>query len=264
MNATPTLATGLVAKNLPQAVRLDRFARADGRPQRATLMRRVEVACLTADGQVTEATRLVPAIAVFEDAFAAFSRNTLMSTERGLVAVEDLWPGDRVRTVTNGFQTLLWKGATALVPQAQGQEALMGRLTRITADGLGVARPMPDLVLGPRARLVHRAPGVRTLTGADAALIAVRDFIDGLAVIDLTPPSAVQVFHLGFAGHERLIANGVEVESFHPGPAHALGLRGEALDLYMSCFPHKADLASFGAPCLPRLRLQDLDLFDVA
>ena len=42
----------------------------------------------------------------------------------------------------------------------------MGRLTRIAADSLGVARPSPDLVLGPRARLVHSAPGIRALTAA--------------------------------------------------------------------------------------------------
>jgi len=34
--------------------------------------------------------------------------------------------------------------------------------------------------------------------------------------------------------------------------------------LYLSCFPHMTDLAAFGPPCLPRLRLQDLDLFNAA
>jgi hypothetical protein len=76
--------------------------------------------------------------------------------------------------------------------------------------------------------------------------------------------SGVPVFHLGFAAHQRLVANGVEVESFHPGPQHRIGLRGDLLDIYLSCFPHQSDLAAFGPPCLPRLRLPDLDLFAVA
>jgi Hint domain len=239
--------------------------RPDGRPQRMVpLMRKIEVACLAPSGSDMSFTRLVPALPAFDETLAAFSRSTLMSTDRGLVAVEDLWPGDQVRTVGHGFQPLLWKSSTLLVADAPGQDPSMGRITRIMADGLGIARPMPDLVLGPRARLVHRAPGIARLTGADAALIPVRDFIDGQSVIDLTPLSPVPVFHLGFAAHERLVANGVEVESFHPGPIHRLGLRGDVADLYLSLFPHIQDLEAFGAPCLPRLRLQDLDLFAVA
>ena len=226
-------------------------------------MRRVEIACLDATGDLRETTRLVPAVPAFDDAFAALARGTLLSTERGLTAVEDLVPGDRVRTVEDGFQTLLWLGSTLIVPETR-QDPTMTRLTRIAADALGIARPMHDLVLGPRARLAHRAPAIRQITGTDMALIPARDFIDGDGVIDLAPISPVRVFHLGFARHARIQANGVEVESFHPGPAHILGLRAEMLDLYLSCFPHVTDLADFGSPCLPRLRLGDLDLFNVA
>lgn len=227
-------------------------------------MRKIEVACLLPDGSVTEFGRLVPAIPAFEDAAAAFSRNTLVTTNRGLMAVGDLWPGDRVRTVGDGLQTVLWKGCTMLVPEARAQDPAMGRLTRIASDSLGIARPLPDLILGPRARLAHRAPGIQVLTGAEAALIPARDFIDAVNVIEIAPATPVPVYQLGFARHARVLAHGVEVESLHPGPHHQLGLRGDMLALYMSCFPHLRDLADFGPPALPRLRLQDLDLFNVA
>ncbi len=275
MTMTPRLPAGLAVEKVTQPARLDRFprpaatpagaTRSDGRPQRAMpLMRKVDVVSLGANGDINETSRLVPAIAVFEDAFSAFARGTLLQTERGLVAIEDLWPGDRVRTVGNGFQTLLWRGSTMIVPHAQGQDTTMGRLTRIAADALGIARPMHDLVLGPRARLAHRAPAIRAMTGKDIALIPARDFIDGNNVIELTPPAAVPVFHLAFAGHECIIANGVEVESYHPGPAHAMGLRQDLVDLFVSCFPHVTSVEDFGLPALPRLRLTDLDLFNVA
>lgn len=246
-------------------VRLDRFTRPDGRPRRMMpLMRRIEVACLQPDGDTAEFSRLVPAVTAFEEPFAAFTRATLLTTERGVVAVGDLWPGDRVRTVDNGFQTLLWKGRTSLVPEAPGQDPTMGRLTRISADALGIARPMPDLVLGPHARIVHRAGAVRRLTGQDAALIPARDMIDGVAIIELAPAAPVDVFHLAFAGHERIVANGVEVESWHPGPVHNLGLRPDMLTLFLSCFPHVRGPEDFGLPTMPRLRLGDLDLVGVA
>ncbi len=140
----------------------------------------------------------------------------------------------------------------------------MGRLTRISADALGIARPMPDLILGPTARLAHRAAGIKVLTGKDSALIPARDFIDGVNIVALSPQTAVRTYHLGFKAHHRLIANGVEVESMHPGPAHLLPLRGDLLALFLSCFPHVDGIDGFGPPALPRLRLADLDLFDVA
>ena len=228
------------------------------------LMRKIEVVHLSPTGEIREFTRLVPAIAAFEAAFAAFARNTLIQTDRGHVSAEDILPGDRVRTVDDGFQQVLWRGATLLVPQAAGQDASMGRLTRIAADALGVARPMSDLILGPRARLAHRAPGIRRLTGQDCAMVPARDFIDGINVLEITPPGPVKMFHLGFAGHHRLLAAGVEVESFHPGPTHALGLRGDLLALFLSCFPQMPDIDAFGPMALPRLRLNDLDLFSAA
>lgn len=225
----------------------------------APLMRKVEIACIAADGQERDIARLVPAIPAFDRAFAAFTRATLLQTERGLVAVGDLWPGDRVRTLRKGFQPLLWKGTTTLAPQAQGQEAVMTRLTRIAADALGIARPMPDLVLGPHARLVHRAAAVARLTGEDCALFPARDFIDGLSVLDISPAAPVDMFHLGFAGHEILVANGVEVDSFHPGLLHNLRMRPGMMDLFLSCFPHVTG-NDFGPAALPFLRLSDLEL----
>lgn len=230
------------------------------------LMRKVEIVhqSATRPGDLNDLTRIVPAKATFEDCFAAFARGTLFATDRGNVAVEDLLPGDLVKTIDAGFQPLMWRGSTVLSAQAKAQDPAMGKLTRIAADSLGLARPAPDLVLGPRARLKHRQNGIKTLTGSESALIAARDFIDGVSIVELTPPTTVQSYHLGFEGHHLLMANGVEVESMHPGPPHMLGLRGEVLDLFLSCFPHKRSLEDFGPSVLPRLQLRDLDIFQAA
>ena len=224
------------------------------------LMRKVDVACMMPDGRIDEASRLVPALPAFEEAFAAFARGTLFSTDRGLQAVEDLWPGMRVKVANGSMQTLLWRGATMIVPAGQGQDPAMTRLTRIAADALGIARPMHDLIFGPLARMVHRGRGVRLATGEDAILVPASDLVDGDNIVEIRPASPVQVFHLGFADHERLLAHGVEVESQHPGPAHTFALRGDLLALWLSCFPHRTDLADFGPLTLPRYRLHDLDL----
>lgn len=227
-------------------------------------MRRVEVAVLMASGRVEEASRLVPSLAAFEEPFAAFARGTLFQGPGGLIAVEDLWPGMEVRVEGGRLARLEWRGSTMIVPQGQGQDPAMTRLTRLAAESMGYARPFQDLVLGPRARLVNRRPGVRLLTGREAALVPASDSVDGVTAVELAPAAPVEVFHLGFDRHERLLANGVEVESYHPGPLHAFPLRGEQLSLFLGCFPHMPDLFGFGEPALPRLRLRDLDLFDAA
>jgi hypothetical protein len=227
-------------------------------------MRKYEVAHLAPNGDIEEFSRIAPALPAFEGAFSAFARGAILQTENGPVAIEDLLPGDRVRTAENGFQELLWRGSMSVVPHAPGQTRAMGHVTRIAAEAFGFGRPSVDLVLGPSARLFHRAPGVKVLTGREGAYIPASDFIDGVNVVELTPLSAVQVFHLGFEAHERITAGGVDVESYHPGPVHSIGLRGEMLALFLSLFPHKDRPDDFGLPAHPRLRLDDLNLFDAA
>ena len=116
-------------------------------------MRRYEVAYLSKTGDVREFNRPAPAISAFESAFATLGRGAILNTENGLTAVEDLMPGDRVETVDNGFQTLNWMGRMTIIPDFSGQYPMMGKLTRFTDNSFGLGRPMPDLVLGPRARL---------------------------------------------------------------------------------------------------------------
>lgn len=237
-------------------------ARFEGEPRRAKpLMRKYEVLHLEPNGDIGEFFRIAPASLAFEDAFAAFARGSLVATSRGPVAVEDLWPGDEVKTVEDGYQTLLWRGAMTVVPNADGQRKEMGHLTRLSADALGIARPMPDLILGPCARLFDRTRAAQVLTRGEGAFLPGRDFLDGVNVIELTPPTSIQVFHLGFRDQQRIVANGVELESHHPGTLHELGLRGEVLNLYVSLFPHVSQFADFGPLRHPRLRRSDLDLW---
>lgn len=223
-------------------------------------MRKYDVAYLSRDNQISEFSRPGPAIPAFEDAFGALGHGAIVQTSNGPMAVEDLLPGDQIRLSNGRFEALLWCGAITLSPHDHETGSEHGSLTRITADALGLNRPAPDLILGPTARLLHRAPGIRTLTGRGAAFLPVRDFVDGTNIIALQPAAEVKVYQLGFENHQTLTVNGIEIESLHPGTAFALGLRGDMLAQYLALFPHKANLQDFGEMKNPRLRLRDLDI----
>lgn len=226
------------------------------------IQRKYDIIYLGSSGQIEHVTRVAPAAGVFEDAFAALGHGAVLKTDMGPVAVEDLLPGDMVRLADGQYDTLLWRGTIMLQPDEDLKSRETGCLIRIMADALGYNRPSPDLILGPTARLFHKATGIRTLTGSDAAFIPARDFVDGTHIISLRPAAPVNVYQLGFARHERLSVNGIEIESLHPGTAFSLGLRGDMLAQYLSLFPHKHNFDDFGTMQHPRLRLRDLELLD--
>ena len=106
------------------------------------------VACLLMKGKLG---------AAFDEAFSALARGALIQSDRGTVSIEDLLPGDLVRTVENGFQPLLWKGSTQVHAQARAQDERMRRLYRIPADSLGIAKPANGLAAANGARRAGRA-----------------------------------------------------------------------------------------------------------
>ena len=224
------------------------------------LTRRYEVACLLPNGDLDRMSRVAPATPAFEDAFGAFSRGTLVATVDGPVAVEDLLPGTLVETASHGPQPLLWVGAMTVVPDAgtrHGGE--VARLTRLAADAFGLGRPMPDLVLGPRARILHRDARCAGILGTAQAFAPARAFADGESVIEVTPASPVRVHHLAFDRQQTILANGIEVESFHPGPQAGALHTPEMAALFLALFPHLDGFDGFGPMEVPRLTAFELE-----
>ncbi len=217
------------------------------------LTRRYEVSWLTADGKVETATKLAPATAPFEEAFSAFARGTLIATTEGTVAVEDLVPGMRVATAEGRTETVRWIGSMTVYPARAIPGADPVTMTRITADALGMGRPMPDLVLGPRARILFRDTRCRIATGLDAAYAPAAALIDGETVIAVTPVAPVAVFHILLGRQSSLRAGGVEIESYHPGAGFGEIIEPQLRGLFLSLFPHLQGFADFGPVAHPRV-----------
>jgi len=91
------------------------------------------------------------------------------------------------------------------------------------------------------------------MLGTDAALAPVTAFQDGDAVIRIMPVAPVRVYHLGLARHEVILANGLEVESYHPGRRNEMPLSGDLLSLFLALFPHVRRSGDFGPLVYPRV-----------
>lgn len=249
----------------PPKTSADWASRSERRPLRAMpLARRYEASFLNSSGEIGALSRLAPAMPLFEQAFSAVARGTLIATPQGPVAVEDLLPGTLLSTSEGDPESLLWSGSITLYPAANTDTgggapvpAEPARLTRIMADSFGMGRPITDVVLGPHARVLRRDARLRPVIGGTEAYVPVRALHDGDCVIEVAPATPVTVHHLVLGRQRTLSASGIEIESFHPGEGFAQMMDPQLLSLFLSLFPHLresgAGLAGFGAPSFPRL-----------
>ncbi len=251
------------ARNLMSAMTAETGFGDPVRPNARTPARKVrptapyEVSWLRSDGRAMTARHMAPSTPPFEAAFSAFARGTLITTTQGPVAIEDLVPGMRVITHERGPSPLLWVGSMTTSPGIHGGHG--ATLTRVMADSLGMARPMTDLMAGPGARTTQKLPGSR-----EFCLRPVQDFIDGMNVISVTPPSAVRLYHLALHRHATITAAGLTVETFHPGPGFENTMSPDMVAQFMAMFPHLRRPADFGALAHPRQPLRGSDGREVA
>lgn len=225
---------------------------------KARVTRRFECEWL-ADGEVQDLVTVAPALPIFEQAFGAFTHGVLVNTTDGPVAVEDLIPGMYLECAGGGVSQLLWKGAITLVPGAPTIGERPDRLYRVMSDAFGLGRPVQDQTFGPHARRLDRSPMLRATLGTDMALTPISAVADGAGVIEVNPVSATRVYHLACEKHQAILAAGLEVETYHPGPETPLSLSDEMMQLFMGFFPHLNTIRDFGRLIAPRVSAEDLE-----
>lgn len=222
------------------------------------LVTRADIMFLDNRGNIEDRNRPIPLRPPFLDAVSAFSHGTILPTPDGPVAVEDLLPGDRVLTETGGPQTLLWKGSWQTPANSSIQ------LVRVAADAFGDGFPSRDMIFGPATRIIRRHPAAQSRLGVDQVSLPISDLVDGIAVVSVTPQRPVTLCHLLFDQHHSIRACGLEVETYHPGPLHRLGLSQELRAIFLGMFPHLGCISDLDAPRFTRFSLADLDLLEVS
>ncbi len=145
-----------------------------------------------------------------------FLTGTQILTSRGYHPVETLRAGDRIMTVDQGMQPLIWAGARALTLSAMADPDL--RPIRIPAGSLAPGLPHCDLYLSPNHCLALDHPACNLLFHQPQVLASVKSML-GFRGIGHRPIAApVTYHHLLFERHQIIWANGAPSESLYPGP----------------------------------------------
>ncbi|SMO99064.1 Hint domain-containing protein [Paracoccus laeviglucosivorans] len=189
-----------------------------------------------------DATKTLP-----PDQVLCFGRGTLIETDRGPVAVEELRADDLIMTRDNGLQPIRWIGSVKLSARDLASRDHV-RPIQIKAGALGAGTPTSDLVVSPQHRVLVRSRVAIKMFGAQEVLVAAKQLLnlDGIDIVQ--DACEVEYFHFLFDRHEVVFANGAETESLFTGPealrSVGLAARREILEL----FPQLADRDYEAAP----------------
>ncbi|NKB27732.1 MAG: hypothetical protein GKR99_09320 [Rhodobacteraceae bacterium] len=214
-----------------------------------------DVQAQTRTGEIKFVTKTAPASDQFLRAFAVIGRGTVLETRRGVVAVEDLMPGDRVMTASGRAEILNWCGSVTLDPAR-----LPGfGLVRVPVDAYGPGRPATDTVFGPGAMRVHRSPAVCARLRASAVLSPLVECADEGAMIPIAPTAPVTFFQLGFSRQTGLNVGGMEVASLFAAQPGLDQIIPAIRAPYLSMFPQYQNVGAAGRAMGPTLSRAEID-----
>ena len=177
-----------------------------------------------------------------------FASGTTIDTPSGPRNVEDLCPGDEVRTRDCGTQEVLWTGHCRMTG-ARLHAMPHLRPVLIRPGALGIERPHSGLLVSPDHRILVRGKAARHLFGTDEVLAQASGLVDGTSVMIEPRMREVTYVHIMLPSHQVIWANGVETESFHPANAALGSLGASDREQLFNLYPEiEKDPRRYGAP----------------
>lgn len=168
---------------------------------------------------------------------ACFASGTRILIDTGQeVLIEDLRPGDRVRTLDNGYQSIRWIGRSAKdrVDLAANPKL---RPIRIRAGALGGETPSRDLVVSRQHRILVKSAIAKRMFDRDEVLVPAIKLV-GLDGVDIAEDvQDVEYFHLMFDQHQILWSDGALTESLYAGQQALAALGDDAYRELRAIFP---------------------------
>lgn len=209
------------------------------------------------DGQALQAGTLVSASGVLiqgpltvpELGPPCFTPGTMIDTDRGERVIDDLMPGDLVRTRDNGLQPILWIGRETV--RAAGDFAPI----RFAKGALGNTRA---LLVSPQHRMLIDDWRADYFCGCSEVFAAAKHLVNGTSVT-VESGGVIDYIHLLFANHEVIFSNGIPSESYFP--EHAVksadrSARSELVALFPDIEDQYSQIRQTARPVMQRREAQ--------
>jgi hypothetical protein len=133
---------------------------------------------------------------------ACFLRGTLIATNAGEVAVENLKVGDLVVTLSGEARPIRWIGRRAYGARfVAGNRALLPILIR--QDALDDGVPRRDLYVSPKHALF-----------LDDVLVPAEQLVNGVSIVRCETVATVEYFHIEVDTHDIILAEGAPSETY--------------------------------------------------
>ncbi len=145
-----------------------------------------------------------------------FCQGTTLMTATGEQPVDWIRTGDRVLTKDHGLQPVLWADRT-VISASKLQSTANLRPIKIAARSIDKQTPAQDLLLSPEHRILLKLPQIELLFGCGEVFVPIKSVANGGDVSRILPDHAISYYHIMFAQHEIVLAEGLWVESFFPG-----------------------------------------------
>ena len=133
---------------------------------------------------------------------ACFAPETRIATPEGQKQVQDLQPGDQVRTASGTTETIQWIGHRTL-DLTRHPDPACGQPIRIRRSAFAPGVPRSDLRLSPDHALL-----------IDGMLIPIRLLVNNATIVQETSCTRITYFHVELTHHDILLAEGLPAESY--------------------------------------------------
>jgi hypothetical protein len=155
------------------------------------------------------------------EVFICYAEGTDILTPTGYRRVETLQPGDRVMTLDNGPQEILWTRVNEQPLEVVEPDA---KPVRIKAGALGPGCPAYDLIVSPQHRILVGGQGQIDGTFAHEVFVPAKALTGLPGIRFMAGKRTITWVHFACARHEVVIANGCMSESLLLRPMVVQGL----------------------------------------
>ncbi|MCX8507566.1 MAG: Hint domain-containing protein [Rhodobacteraceae bacterium] len=182
-----------------------------------------------------------------------FAAGTLIETAEGCRPIEDLKPGELVRTRDHGMQPLRWIGCQR-VTAAELQRSARLRPVLVPAGALAGGVPHRDLLVSRQHRLLLQTRTAEVSGGtrdSDGVLIPAILLTETQRAVAGPSDVDIDYWHLLFDRHEIVFVEGVEAESLLLGPMALRALPARTRKEICALFPDAEAREQLATPARP-------------